>query len=386
MAKLGYYVSQQLHKRNLLLSFIVHSKGKYDTEFPSMPVSKWSRYYLFALNKLNRFLKLPDHKFRLIQEHLFDIFCRKHIHKDVGLLFTTNAHMKRTFARAKKLGITIIYVPANAEENYICELVTEEQQKMHISGDEPYTYKPRLRFYNESIPYVDTVVGTYPPVYHTYVSHSKVKNIVHINGFLKIDFKPYTHIHREPTKKLNVIYIATTVPLKGLQYLLAAWAKLMLDAKISDNLELHILGRIEHSVQQYINENFSHLPNINYAGRVEDVTTYLKDMDLCIIPSLTDAGPYVAFEAAHYALPIIMTENCGSAELLRQEPQGCIPVPIRDGEAIYNSVLWVYNNREAAQQIGINGKQHLDNYDMDEFILNVTDYLERSLNSKNESV
>lgn len=91
MAKLGYYVSAQLHKRGLLKKFVVSSKGKYETPFPSEPVSRWSRYYLFLLNKLNKFIKLPDYRFRLIQEHLFDMQCRSHITPDIDLLFTTNA-------------------------------------------------------------------------------------------------------------------------------------------------------------------------------------------------------------------------------------------------------------------------------------------------------
>lgn len=386
MAKLGYYVSEQLHKRNLLSKFIVFSKGKFDTEFPTLPVSGKSRYILFILNRLNRIIKLPDHKFRLLQEHIYDILCRRHINKNIGVLFTTNAHLKRTFSRAKKLGIPIIYAPANPEENYICELITEEHKKLNITKEEPYTYKPRLSFYNRSIPYVDTVIGTYPTVYKTYKTHSKVNDVQHINGFLKIDFKPYDYSPSPVTSKLKVIYLATTVPLKGLQYLLAAWEKLMQHQDIANNFELHVVGRIEKSVQYYVNKNYPDLKQVQYKGRVKDVTSELQEMDLCVIPSLTDGGPYVAFEAAHYGLPIIITENCGSTELLSNEPKGCLPIPIQDADAIYEKILWVYNNREMAKQIGINGKQHLDNYDMDTFIKQVADYLEDALSKQNVTV
>lgn len=375
MARLGYYVSTQLHKKGILKKFVVFSKGAHTTDFPCVPVSNLSRYILFVLNKVNRIFNITEHKFRLLQERLYDWLCRKHITADVDMLFTTNAHLKRTFKKAEKLGIRIIYVPANPEENYIYDLVTEEQEKLGIKEDEPYTYKPRLKYYNDSIPYVDTIVGTYPTVYDSYSKSSRGYNVVQINGHLKPDFKPRAYTERPDSDPYKVIYIASTVPLKGLQYLLEAWKEL----EGYKNLELHIVGRIQPSVKNYINKHFKKLKHVIYKGRVENVGGILEEMDLCVVPSLTDGGPYTALEAAHYGLPVILTENCGSAELLSRDPSGCIIIPIRDAEAIKQQILWAYNNRDKAKMLGKNAKYQLDNYDMQEFILQVADYLENEL-------
>lgn len=383
MAKLGYYVSQQLHKRGLLKKFIVSSKGKYETEFPSEPVSGWSRYYLFLLNKLNKFIKLPDYRFRLIQEHLFDIQCRAHITPDVAILFTTNAHMKRTFARAKKMGIRIIYVPANHEENYIYKIVSEENEKLGIDRPEPYTYQPRIKFYNDSVVYVDTVLCTYPTVYESYSDTGRRHEVIKLTGHLKPDFAPYQYKDKAISHTFDVIYIATTVPLKGLQYLLEAWKQLMSEAG-NDKLKLHIIGRIDGALKEYFDIHFKELKNVQYLGRVEDVTSVLESKDLCVVPSLTDAGPYVALEAAHYGVPVALTHNCGSAELLSRKLGGCKVIPIRDAEAIKNAILWAYNNRQSARQMGKTGKMLLDEYRMDEFIVKVTDYLEQTLAAYNK--
>lgn len=382
MAKLGYYVSQQLHKRGLLRKFIVSSKGKYETDFPSEPVSGWSRYYLFLLNKLNRYIKLPDYRFRLIQEHLFDMQCRAHITPDVAILFTTNAHMKRTFAKAKKLGIKIIYVPANHEENYIYKIVSEENKKLGIERPEPYTYQPRIQLYNDSIEYVDTVLCTYPTVYESYAGTGRKHDVIKITGHLKPDFAPYQYKDRAIDDTFDVIYIATTVPLKGLQYLLEAWKQLMSQAG-NDKLKLYIIGRIDEALKEYFDTHFKGLKNVQYLGRVEDITSVLESKDLCVVPSLTDAGPYVALEAAHYGVPVVLTKNCGSAELLSRKPEGCKVIPIRDAEAIKNAMLWAYRNRQEAIQMGKTGKELLDNYGMEEFIINVTDYLEEKLEEFN---
>lgn len=382
MAKLGYYVSAQLHKRGMLKKFIVSSKGKYETPFPSEPVSRWSRYYLFLLNKLNRFIKLPDYRFRLIQEHLFDMQCRAHITPDIDILFTTNAHMKRTFAKAKRMGVKIIYVPANHEENYIYKIVSEENTKLGISRPEPYTYAPRIKLYNNSIGYVDTVLCTYPTVYESYADTGRTHDVIKLNGHMKPDFKPYEYREKTSSDTFDVIYIATTVPLKGLQYLLEAWKELMAEPG-RDKMKLHIIGRIDGALNQYFEAHFSNLKNVHYHGRVEDVTKVLESKDLCVVPSLTDAGPYVALEAAHYGVPVVLTNNCGSAELLGRSPVGCKIIPIRSSESIRDAILWAYNNREEAIKIGKNGKDLLDSYNMDEFIIKVADYLEEKMEGIN---
>ncbi|MEZ5016879.1 MAG: glycosyltransferase family 4 protein [Flavipsychrobacter sp.] len=379
MARLGYYLSKELHQRNLLEKFIVFSKGKHTTDFPCEPVSKWSRYYLFLLNKLNQFLKIPAHKFRLIQEQQYDRFCTQHITKDIGILFTTNAHMRRTFKKAKRLGIPIVYIPANQEENYIYDLITKEQNLLGIHNTDAYTYQPRLQFYNQSIGYVDTVIGTYPTVYDSYVNAArKSYEVVNITGHLKPDFKPYTLEERTKGATFHVGYMAHTVVLKGLQYLLTAWKELQEENK-DLNIELSVAGYIEPKLKDYIAEHFGNLKKIKYLGHVSSVPEFLKTLDIFVIPSLSEGGPYTALEAAHYGVPVIITENCGSGELLSRDNSGCVIIPIRDAGRIKQEVLNAYNNRAALPQMGINAKTNLDNYKMQELFTALVDYLEKKV-------
>jgi glycosyltransferase involved in cell wall biosynthesis len=103
----------------------------------------------------------------------------------------------------------------------------------------------------------------------------------------------------------------------------------------------------------------------------------MKDKDLFIVPSLVDGGPYTALEAAHYCLPVIITTNAGSGELLSRGNSGCKIIPIRDAKSIKDEILWAYHNREAAKQLGLNAKHNLDNYKMEDFISDLGDYLEK---------
>lgn len=377
MARLGFFLSRRLHAMGLLESFIIYSKGKFDTSFPSKPVSGKAKYILFVLNKINQFIKLPEHSFRLLQEHIYDILCVHNITPSIGVILTTNAHMKRTFRKAKKYNIPIVYIPANPEEHFIERIVNEENDKLNIKSVDAYTYKPRLRFYDQSIKYVDTIIGTYPTVYSTYKSADIQAELVQINGHLKPDFNPYKLEDSAIAKPMMVVFVATTIVLKGLQYLLEAWKSLKIGHP-DIRIELYIVGRIEEKLKDYLDAHYADLKDVKYLGRVPDVGAALKDKDIAVVPSLTDGGPYTALEAAHYGLPVIITENCGSAELLSRN-NGCKIIPIRDANSIKAELLWAYNNREEAKEIGIRAKEILDNYDQEEFINDVALYLKNKL-------
>ncbi|MGN6476140.1 MAG: glycosyltransferase family 4 protein [Flavipsychrobacter sp.] len=381
MARLGYFLSRELNKRGLLKNFIVHSKGKFETPFKSLPVSAFSRYYLFILNSIIKFLPIPNHKFRLLQEQLYDWFCYFRIQKDTGIIFTTNAYLKRTFIKAKKLGIFIVLMPGTPEENYIYDLVLEENQKLGITTVDAYTYKKRLHYFNQSITHVDEVIGSMPTVYTSY-THSNVfnGNVVKILGHMSPDFPPNngkTEIV-EDSEVFTVGFLAYTVILKGLHYLVDAWQEILNDDN-PPNIKLRIGGSVEQPIMNYINSHFAPLKNVELAGPISDVSNFMQGLDLFVVPSLIDGGPATALEAAHNSVPVIITDNCGSAELLSRGEGGCHVVPIKDAQAIKREILWAYNNRAAAADLGKTGKENLDNYDMDAYISQVADHLEQKI-------
>jgi len=379
MARLGYYLSDVLYKRGLLKDFVVFSKGKHTTSFPSSPVSRWSRYMLFALNKMqNKLHFTSQHNFRFIQEKLFDFFCAHKINSSISTLLVTQPFLPRTFKKAKSLGVKIIFIPANPEENYIYKLLAEEKQKRHVDGVDAYTFDDRINFFNKAIKYVDTVLCIHPTVYTSYQNATSVKaEIVKMIGHVKPDLHAAI-IENNPSEKIfRVGYIAHTVLLKGLQYLLEAWNDIMNTNKEAGNMQLCIAGGIDATMQGIINRDFSSVKNVEYAGHINSVDGFLTDKHLFVVPSLVDAGPYTALEAAYHSIPIIITENCGSAELLSRGESGCKVIPIKDANAIKENILWAFNNREAARKMGASAKHNLETYDMNELIVNIADYLQK---------
>lgn len=380
MARLGYFISKELHQRGLLKKFVVHSKGKHETPFPSVPVSPASRYYLFALNKLNSIFNFKTHRFRLAQEKLYDYFCAEQLDASVEILFVTTPFLKRTFKKAKKLGIKTVLLSGTPEENYIYDLVTEENKKLGINNIDAYTFEDRIRFFNQSIKNLDQVVGSLPTVYKTYKESEQFKGeVIKLVGHMPPDFKPVELAPKDPkSTPFKVGYVAHTVALKGLAYLLDAWREVTETHHIQD-VELRVVGWIDDAIRKYIEHNYSDVMHVNYEGHTNDVPSFLKDLDLFVVPSLIDGAPVSALEAAHYALPVLITENSGSSELLSRGESGCHIIPIRDAKAIEEKILWAYNNREENIKMGMNAKRNMDGYSFPKFMSEVADYLETQL-------
>lgn len=376
MAKLGYFVSQKLHEAGVLKKFIVYSKGKYTTNFPSEPVSPKSRYYLFLLNRLNKKLHFPAYKFRLIQEKLFDRLCKRHITNDVSLILTTNAHMPHTLRKANAKGIPIIYIPANQEENWINELILNEKKKLGITTTDAYTYPPRIQYYNRAIKYIDTVVGTYNTVYNSYKSVKGNFDTVQVSGHIKPDFKPLKNSEKVQNKTFIVGYLAHTVVIKGLQYLVEGWEQLQKKHPDYD-IELQIAGYIQPELKAYIDKRYPALQKVKYLGYLSSVSDFYESIDTFVVPSLSEGGPYTALEAAHYKVPVIITNNCSSSELLGND--GCITITTGDANAICNSISLLYNDGDKAVSIGEEGNKRLEAYSTDSFYTKTAEYLLKRL-------
>lgn len=382
MARLGYILSKELHQRGLLKVFVIHSKGKFDTPFPSEPVSFYSRYYLFILNKLDKIFHFKTHKFRFLQEVLFDKFCAQKVDSSIKILFVTQPYLKRTFKKAKRLGIKTILLSGTPEDNYMYDIVSEENLKMGSKEIDSYTYDKRNKYFNDAMKYLDIVIGSLPTAYRTYAVSKVFKGRnIQLTGHMTPDFPAYDIAERKTAKgKFIVGFLAYTVVLKGLHYLLEAWKQIMNEHEI-DDIELVVGGPMHPIVEQYVKQHYSGLKQVTYTGQVTDIAGFMKQLDLFAAPSLIDGAPVAALEAAHYAVPVLITDNAGSSELIERGDGGGYVIPIRDAGIIKEKILWAYNNREANAQKGINAKHNMDNYSFEGFIKDVTDFIEEEINA-----
>ncbi len=363
--KIAYHIAQELANQGHLVSLIVSSKGKFDTNFPSKPVSIFSRYYLWLLNHLLSKKLISAYHKRYFEERLFDFFCQKHISDEVRLVISTNPFILKTLGKVRRKGIRSVLVPGNPADTAIYEKVVDEKNKWSLSGVDAYTFKPRISYFDKSVRLFDHIICHSSVIQRTFIEQYQEKNITSCFGVLWVPAQ--VQIGEVPKKsKFIVLYVAYTVLLKGLQYLLRAWENLKIK-----NMELWIIGSLDPMIQNLIAKEFYNLSNVKFYGNQRSLSSYFSEASLFVAPSLIEGGPVTVLEAMSHKLPVLITNDCGVRDIIEDGKNGFI-IPAKNSVAIAEHIEWAFHNPDELRRIGIEGHQTLQDYRFRDFVKCIT--------------
>src|SRR5690606_31314167 len=121
-------------------------------------------------------------------------------------------------------------------DNYMYDIVSEENKKLGATEIDSYTYDNRNKYFNEAMKHLDVVIGSLPTAYKTYAVSRAFKGLnLNMTGHMTPDFPAFDVRDKKPaTGKFVVGYLAYTVVLKGLHYLLEAWEELLKEHDLPD--------------------------------------------------------------------------------------------------------------------------------------------------------
>lgn len=132
---------------------------------------------------------------------------------------------------------------------------------------------------------------------------------------------------------------------KGIQYLLEAVSYLRLP-----NTELLLVGGVE---EEFVPVLGKYEGQYTLAGRV-----YNEKLDWCysqasvfVLPSVEDGWGHVTMEAMSCGLPVIVSANAGSADVVQEGISGFV-VPACDTQALKEKIELLYRNPELRQEMG----------------------------------
>jgi len=99
--------------------------------------------------------------------------------------------------------------------------------------------------------------------------------------------------------------------------------------------------------------------DVVHLGFVPDPVQLYNRGTVFVFPSVDEGSAKVTYEAMACGLPVIVTPNAGS--LARDGKDGFI-VPIRQVEPLMEKILYFYQNRDAAVEMGAEARRYIETY------------------------
>ena len=144
-----------------------------------------------------------------------------------------------------------------------------------------------------------------------------------------------------PGARLKVIYVGALTQQKGISYFFDA---LNLAAS-SVALDVTVIGGdYANGRNQALNTELKKYQWFSSASH-DDVIRHLLEADVLVLPSLAEAFGLVVGEALSTGTAVIVSQNCGAADLVVEGVNGYV-VPIRSADAIANHLVELAENRE----------------------------------------
>ncbi|GGI95750.1 hypothetical protein GCM10008995_02270 [Halobellus salinus] len=152
--------------------------------------------------------------------------------------------------------------------------------------------------------------------------------------------------------KIYFIYSGQVSLRKGIQYLLPAWDSLDLT-----EAELIITSAIQDSARPLVQE-YQNRKDIHFLGWVDDLYQWFERADVFVFPSMEDGFALVVIEAMASGLPVIVSENTGAKDCIRESVDG-ITVPAGKIESLAVAIQYMYDNPDERCQMGRNARKQI---------------------------
>lgn len=152
----------------------------------------------------------------------------------------------------------------------------------------------------------------------------------------------------------DVIYAGVLVPLKGVHYLLDAFASVV---KALPDARLWVIGRAENAA--YARELKAQAGRLGLDGRVSfvdelsqrELAEYVSSCIALVLPSLSEGLPRVVFEAMACGTPVIASNVSGIPEIVEDGTTGFLVSP-GDIHTLAQRLLWLLTHPEEARTMG----------------------------------
>lgn len=158
-----------------------------------------------------------------------------------------------------------------------------------------------------------------------------------------------------------ILFLGRLNKIKGIDFLIKSYAQLN---KEMDDVVLVLAGPdggYKHEAELLINE-LGLTNNVIFTDHLglEDKLAAYVDADVLVYPSIFEIFGLVPFEAILSGTPVIVTDDCGCGELVKDAECGCL-VKYGDIEGLKNTMMSLIRNPDVGANMVNNGKMYITN-------------------------
>ncbi len=278
-----------------------------------------------------------------VNNYLFDWRARTWVTKCDVFHFVSSVGLYSA-RKAKKGGAIIVCDERTEYPDFQRRIVLEEQEYLGIKADVPGALDDRK------------IKAEYKIADYIIVASNYAKRTFLEAGFpeQKLFVVPYgVDLHQFEAREksggiFRVVFAGQVIPRKGVHYLIQAFQELALP-----NSELLLVGTVDASMRNIVGRAVKQTPGIRAVGNVPrlELFRYYESGAVFVLPSLADTFGLVVTEAMACGLPVIITENTGSQDLVTDGREGFV-VPIRSVQALKEKLLLLYQDEGLRRAMG----------------------------------
>jgi glycosyltransferase involved in cell wall biosynthesis len=316
--------------RQFIFSHRLGSQKRFAGKFEAHNL--WLKEYLYQ----GHYRLLGECGLPFIYHAAWDFAARRALKSCDLLHFLMHGNCGRTIHRAKKRGALLLAEAVNSHPEDYTRIIREELEVLGINRrHEPVNLAAMAE---------ERRLANFVLVPSRFVQESYERNGFAANQIIRLPYGANLNEFRpdggQNGKIFKVVCMAQISARKGHYYLLQAWKRLGLK-----EAELHCYG--------YWDRDVLNVPNVHFHGSVskQEVITALQTATLAVLPTIEDGFGVVILEAMATGLPVVATTSSGGSEVIEDGREGFV-VPARNVETLAEKILYFYQNRTTANEMG----------------------------------
>ena len=165
-----------------------------------------------------------------------------------------------------------------------------------------------------------------------------------------LEFSPASSAKVAARRDLRCLFVGQICHRKGVRFLLEAAGRLA-----GLPVTFTLVGPLRSpDLMRRLPENVTWKASLAHS----EIAAEMRAADVLLLPSLEDAFGLVTLEAMASGLPVVVSDHCGSSELLADGAAGIV-VPAADTEALANAVQLLLEEPQRRRAMGLEGRRRM---------------------------